>query len=387
MDTGVKRERDMMINTQPELVSPMRLGSYDCENGNEKHPLSLPLSPPPLPRLQRTHRDNTMSRRSSIRASLSFNRKSTIGPRPSAIRISAPSDFRRVQSMTNFPASKPQPQAQTQIPEKGKGNHFLELSIYNNPHHALPDLPSFDNFHVTDAESPIKRPQRVFSSPPGFSLPPVVPRSRDTEGSISGSASFRLPRKPVGTAPAPRRSSTAAAAIASASVWPVARPERQRYSTPASPLIPHFATVQRTSMARPVPRSLSMGMGPALDREFRFTLQNGAIHATNNDHTDMTPPISPSPTLTSPQSQSQFQHKPLPLPLPPSQSQPGPEHTRSWSGSTLASSTYTCTYSPKGFDASVISRPGSKTGLGQGAVVYPFPAPTIYEGKQVVGYI
>lgn len=387
MDAGVKRERDMMINTQPELVSPMHLDLCDDGNEDEKH--LMPLSPPPpLPRSQRI-RDRTMSRRSSIRASLSFNRKSTIGPRPSAIRISAPSDFRRVQSMTNFPASKPQPQFQTKVPEKGKGNHFLELSIYNNPHHALPDLPSFDNFHITGAESPIKLPQRVFSSPPGFSLPPVLPRARarDTGGLISGSASFRLPRKPVGTAPAPRRSSTATA-TATAGVWPIARPE-QRHSTPTSPLIPHFARIQRASLARPMPRSLSMGMGSALDRDFGFTLQDGTTHATDNEdaNSNMTPPISPSPTLTSPRSQSQFQHKPLPLPLPPSQSQPGTEHTRSWSGSTLTSTYTTCTYSPKGFDVSVISRPGSRTGLGQVAVVYPYPAPTIYEGEQVVGYI
>lgn len=363
----------MTINTQPELVSPMRLNAFDNEKDIDT---VTPLSPPPpLPRPPWI-RDRTMSRTSSIRASLSFNRRSTIGPgpRPSAIRISAPSDFRQVQSMTNFPASKPQPQAQTQIPEKG--NHFLELSIYNKPHHALPDLPSFDNFHIKDLDSPIKRPQRVFSSPPGFSLPPVIPRAWNTEGSISGSASFQLPRKPVGTAPGPRHSSTA---------WPIARPERQRHSTPTSPLIPHFARIQRTSIARPVPRSLSMAMGSAVDRDFEFILQDGTTHDTDTDaNANMTPPISPSPTLTSPQSQSQFQHKPSPLPLPPSHSE---THARSWSGSTLASTYTTYTYSPKGFDVSVISRPGSKTGLGQGTVVYPYPAPTIYEGEQAVGYI
>lgn len=364
----------MMINTQPELVSPMRLTTFDSEKDNDLVTLLSP-PPPPLPWSQRI-RDRTMSRRSSIRASLSFNRTSTTGPRPSAIRISAPSDFRRVQSMTNFAVSKPQPQSQTKIPEKGKGNNLLELSIYNNPHHALPDLPSFDDFHITDAESPLKRPQRVFSSPPGFSLPLVVPHPRDTGGSISGSASFGLPRKPVGTAPAPRRSSTAAGA--SDCVWPTARLERQRYSTPVSPLIPHFARVQRGSLIQPVPRSLSMGMGSALDRDFRFTLQDGATHDTNdaNSNTNVTPPMSPSPTLTSPQNHHNI------LPLPPSHSE---THARSWSGSTFASSTYTCTYSPKGFDVSVISRPGSRTGMGQSAVIYP--APTIYEGEQVVGYI
>lgn len=376
MDTGVERERDLTINIQPGLVSPMRLASYDNESETGKHPSPLPLSPPPpLPRLRR---DKAMSRRSSIRASFSFNRKSTIGPRPSPICISAPSDFRRVQSMTTFPP-QPQPKATT----------HLELSIYNNPHHALPDLPSFDNFHlneiIDDSESPIKRPQRVFSSPPDFILPPVIPRAsaQNTAGSLSGPASFRLPRKPVGTAPKPRRSSTA---------WPTAKPERQRYSTPASPLIPHFARVQR---GQPQPRALSMGVGAALHGDLGFTLQDRMTHDTNNDDTNanMTPPISPSPTLTSPQYQNQ--HKSLPFSLPPShpQPQPGPEtetHTRSWSGSTLASSTYTCTYnptSPKGFDVSMISRPGSRTGLGQGAVLYPYPAPTIYEGEQVVGCI
>lgn len=359
MDAGIKRKRGMTINTQPKFVSPMRFDSCDDEYENEKH-----LSPlPPLPRLQR---DKTMSTGSSISASFSFNRKSTIGPRPSTIRISAPSDFRRVQSMTTFPP----PQSQSQ-PQPKEPNHFLELSIYKNPRHALPDLPSFDNFHVNigDSESPIKRPQRVFSSPPDSSFPPAISRVsvRNTGGSLSGFASFRLPRKPVGTAPGPRRSSTAAGAS-----WPTARPERQRFSTPSSPLIPHFARVQRGSMDRPVPRSLSMGMSSALDGDFAFTLQDRTALETSDDdyvaNANLTPPILPSPTLRAPQSQSQSRNKPLPL--PPSQSQPGTEHARSWSGSTLASSTYTCTYNPtppKGFDVSVISRPGSRTGLGQGA--------------------
>lgn len=390
MNPDVKPE--IQICTQPQLGPPMRLTAYDddIDNDNNSHFVTPP--PPPRPRI---HHDRNIPSRSSFRASLSFKRQSTIGP-----RISAPSDFRRVQSMTyDYP-----------MHEAKEKTQFLELSIYNNPHHRLSNLPSFENFYVDDdpAAAVIKRPPRAISLPPKFSLPPVP---RACRSGSPASASFRLPRKPVGTGPAPCRSSTTAAARPTVPAL--------RHSTMTSPLIPQFATVQRSSLTTPTSRALSMSADTSTilnrDHDIRSTLQERKhIHDTTitdveekdistDTNDDTTPPTSPTPTLTSPQN-------------PPKPSTNADKHTRTWSGSTLASSTYTCAYtfkptspsclsfpapsspSPpvcnegKGFDLSVLPRPesgsacrpGSRAGLGPSGMVYS--TPTIYEGEQVVGY-
>lgn len=178
-----------VCHSQPHLVPPMKLVLYD----------DLP-SPGPPPRTSSlpswiVEGRNLASRASSIRASMSLRRKSTVRP-----RISAPTDFRRVQPP----------------PARVNGFRPLELSIYT-PGNRLSDLPEFDEFRLGDDGKPVL-PARAHT--------PTIERSF----SRNLNSSFQLARKPVGSGS--RRSSVATMEQLL---------ELRRPSVAADPLIPHFA--------------------------------------------------------------------------------------------------------------------------------------------------
>ncbi|KAL5364522.1 hypothetical protein BJX96DRAFT_136179 [Aspergillus floccosus] len=222
-------ERDMQIcHTQPHLVPPMRLVVYD----------DLP-SPGPPPRRASSipswvvEGSRSLASRASNRASMTFRRKSAA---PAPLRISAPSDFRRVPTFSLQPGDS--------------AFRPLELS-FNTPKNPLPDLLHiFDNIQLDHErhhqEIPgLKRPPRALSSPAD-----VNPLHFSRPGSHYPSSSFQLPRKPVGSGS--RRSSLA-----------TLEQLLDRQSVPiASPLIPHFSTRSSTvtgltaSVISPLPSRL-----------------------------------------------------------------------------------------------------------------------------------
>lgn len=200
-----------ICHSQPHLVPPMRLVLYD----------ELP-SPASVSRISSfpswmAEGRNRYSKLSS-RASLSYRRKSTTTSR---LRISAPSDFRRV----NPPSAR-----------VGQFNP-LELSIYK-AENRLSDLPTFDDFYVGDC---------LLVSPPSQVLSPVFDRSRRYTAS-----EHRLRRKPVG-------SGSSRSSFAALEPFLDARPEEALLS----PLIPHFAT--RSSIVRPLSKEPSPQIPPSLD--------------------------------------------------------------------------------------------------------------------------
>lgn len=226
-----------ICQTQPHLVSPMRLVLYDN--------LPSPTSPPPIPRPASSLPSRILadgkqlaSRASSIRDSISLRPKSVINR--NRISISGPSDFRRVHSsvLTDFQEEMMHSPAQQRQQRQFRP---LQLSIYDAPGHQLPDLPSFEKFRLDDEEEEgeegegnvlVKQPERAFSlasSPPPSEF--VL--------SHRSSASFHLPRKPVGSG----------ARRASSVQGQQPQHHRQPSFTPptgtACPLIPHFARVSQ----------------------------------------------------------------------------------------------------------------------------------------------
>lgn len=371
-----------ICHTQPQLIQPMRLSIFN--SNSPPHPSG------PRPSLQRPQRTHSLpphamernsiktlpSRRSSLRASIPFRRKSTAGP----IRISAPSDFRRVQSSTVPECSGPKNrpfQFRVQF-------HPLELSIYNAPGHWLSDLPSFDDFNFENEDDVVKRPQKTLSFPMASSLPH---RSAST-------ASYSLPRKPVGSGISRRTSSAT-----TFEHWPSST------ANTSNPLIPHFATINRSSTTRPHTSAVSGRENIPLPRirtlQNRPTLRTEMLSIHNTSPTSPPPPASTitetSSSPTSPSKSGLRRHS----------------RTRTLSGSTLAScctqaqaqtqSSSACKHvsSPsmntediptstsgssaleKGSDASLVAaRPC--TAAGAGAVDDRIVHPTIYEGEQMV---
>ncbi|PYH49224.1 uncharacterized protein BP01DRAFT_73956 [Aspergillus saccharolyticus JOP 1030-1] len=185
---GAEREMKICHTQQPRLVPPMKPLAYDAD----------PI-PRPLPRASTLPAWMVVSKN---RASMSLKRKST-----APMRISAPSDFRRVSSFL--------PGADEFSP--------LELS-FNVPGRQLPDLPHFDDFPLeTDRRSPIARPPRAL---PGEKGHLSQPRAQQRP-----SSSFQLPRKPVGSGS--RRSSLGAHEYLNAG---------DRQTSSSSPFIPHFSS-------------------------------------------------------------------------------------------------------------------------------------------------
>lgn len=262
-----------ICHTQPHLVSPMRLVLYDD--------LPSPNSPPPIPRPSTSLPSRILAdgrqRASSIRDSISLRPKSGIHRHRTSISISGPSDFRRVESSIlpgtgtgiGFPEelllhSPAQRQRQLFRP--------LQLSIYDAPGHQLPELPSFEEFRL-DGDSnegqehvgqvpasfpvAVKQPERAFSlasSPPAEFV--LAHRS---------SASFHLPRKPVGSGA--RRTLS----VQGCQQQQQQQPQQQRQSSlsppngASCPLIPHFARVSQVNPdgAAPMPGN-AMGPSPKI---------------------------------------------------------------------------------------------------------------------------
>ncbi|KAL5336427.1 hypothetical protein BJX70DRAFT_281160 [Aspergillus crustosus] len=210
-------EREMQIcHSQPHLVPPMKLVVYD----------DLPSPGPPRASSFPTwvmEEGRNLASRASSRASMSFRRKST-----APVRISAPTDFRRVTTL---------PPISTAL----TGYRPLELS-FQSPLNELPELPRFDFGFEQDQSQQmhIVRPPRSLSFMTEFSYQ-TRPRTHRP------SSSFHLPRKPVGSGS--RRSSLATLELLMEKQVPITHP-----------LIPHFSTRSSTTsvatgLATSVPNS------------------------------------------------------------------------------------------------------------------------------------
>ncbi|KAL4870053.1 hypothetical protein BDV12DRAFT_166507 [Aspergillus spectabilis] len=198
-------EREMQIcHSQPHLVPPMKLVVYD----------DLPSPGPPRASSFPTwvmEEGRNLASRASSRASMSFKRKST-----AAVRISAPTDFRRV---TTLPT----------ISTVSTGFRPLELS-FQSPAYPLPDLPRFSDFGFEQdqpQQASIARPPKTLSYMTDFSYQ-TRPRTHRP------SSSFHLPRKPVGSGS--RRSSLATIELL-----------MEKQVLISHPLIPHFSTRASTA--------------------------------------------------------------------------------------------------------------------------------------------
>ncbi|KAI9370872.1 hypothetical protein BJX61DRAFT_65393 [Aspergillus egyptiacus] len=196
-------EREI-CHSQPHLVSPMKLVVYDDLPGPGRPRASS------FPTWMMEGSRNLASRASS-RASMSFKRKST-----APLRISAPTDFRRVNTL---PA----------VSTVSTRYRPLELS-FERPANRLPDLPSFSDFKFNEdgqQQTLLTRPQKALSFTTDFSCQ-TRPRTHRP------SSSFQLPRKPVGSGS--RRSSLATWELLLEKQVPVSHP-----------LIPHFSTRSSTT--------------------------------------------------------------------------------------------------------------------------------------------
>ncbi|KAL3461596.1 hypothetical protein BJX64DRAFT_300117 [Aspergillus heterothallicus] len=215
-------EREMQIcHTQPHLVPPMKLTVYD----------DLPSPGPPrassFPTWVMEEGRNFASRASS-RASMSLRRKSTV-----PVRIGAPTDFRRVNT----------------LPDLSPGFRPLELN-FESPANRLPELPLFSDYGV-EQQAPLARPPKAMSFMTEFSYQTRPRTHRPT-------SSFNLPRKPVGSGS--RRSSLATLELLMERQVPVTHP-----------LIPHFSTRASTAsvatgLATSTITSPSMWPEPIVDR-------------------------------------------------------------------------------------------------------------------------
>lgn len=193
-----------VCHSQPHLVPPMKLVVYD----------DLPSPGPPRASSFSTwvmEEGRNMASRASGRASMSFRRKST-----APVRISAPTDFRRVTALP---------------PNSAVSTEYrpLELSFQSSTN-PLPDLPRFSDFGIEEdqpQQAPIARPPRALSSMTEVSYQ-TRPRTHRP------SSSFNLPRKPVGSGS--RRSSLATLELLMEKQVPVSHP-----------LIPHFSIRDSTA--------------------------------------------------------------------------------------------------------------------------------------------
>ncbi|KKK17360.1 hypothetical protein P175DRAFT_0534086 [Aspergillus ochraceoroseus IBT 24754] len=217
-------EREMQIcHSQPHLVPPMRLVVYD----------DLP-SPGPPPRTSSfptwvMEESRTLAARASNRASMSLKRKSTI-----PVRISAPTDFRRVTTLTTIPTMP---------------TEFCPLELsFESPANPLPDLPKFNDFKLDDQTQPLTRPPKTFSFMTDFSC------QSHSRGHRPAS-SFNLPRKPVGSGS--RRSSLATVELLMEKQAPVSHP-----------LIPYFSTLLSTPSVATGLASGALSSPPTLPDSF-----------------------------------------------------------------------------------------------------------------------
>ncbi|KAJ5316630.1 hypothetical protein PENANT_c019G06504 [Penicillium antarcticum] len=192
-ERGVEREMTA-CHTQPHLVPPMKLVVYDD------------LPSPTIPEQHRhslsswINEGRHLASRASTRASMSMKRQST--PLKTPLQISAPSDFRRVQSFQPPPSTKYRP---------------LDLRIHRSGNR-LSDLPSFESFQVKDGY------RKTLPAPPRALTVSTGVRDRRCQTTVVVS------RKPVGSKK--RRSL--------GNLEPLLAEQPVRIT---SALIPHFSTV------------------------------------------------------------------------------------------------------------------------------------------------
>lgn len=199
--TGVQREMQV-CHTQPHLVPPMKLRVYDDLPSPSIHQNrnSIPSW---------IMEGKNLASRASNRASINMSwKRHTTTP----IKISGPSQFRRVQSF--HPQSRSMDYSST-------GYQPLELSIHRAGNR-LSDLPSFETFQLEE-----DRQQQTLTVPPR-TLSPTTIRARRCQ---STGGVFAVARKPVGSGE--RRSLGNIEHV-------IERPQPVRI---ASGLIPHFSIV------------------------------------------------------------------------------------------------------------------------------------------------
>lgn len=217
--SGVEREMNV-CHTQPHLVPPMKLVVYeDLPSPNvRQHRNSLSSW---------LNESRNLASRASTRASMPMKRSSTM-----PLKISAPSDFRRVQSFQS-PASY-----ERQAVQPARNYQPLDLRIHRSGNR-LSDLPSFDSFQLNES------PQRMTLPAPPRALTPTSVRDRRCQ------TTFVVSRKPVGSVD--RRSLGNS----------VSTKEPVRIS---SGLVPHFSTVtpveipvEEVQATSPSPKSIPRG--------------------------------------------------------------------------------------------------------------------------------
>ncbi|KAJ6073187.1 hypothetical protein N7467_011272 [Penicillium canescens] len=222
---GVEREMTV-CHTQPHLVPPMKLVVYDD------------LPSPTIPGHQ--HRNSLSSwinegrhlaSRASTRASMSMKRQST--PLKAPLKISAPSDFRRVQSFQP-------PRSTTYQP--------LELRIHRSGNR-LSDLPSFESFQLNDGH------RKTLPAPPRALTVSTGVRDRRCQ------TTFVVSRKPVGSKK--RRSL--------GNLEPLLAEQPIRIT---SALIPHFSTVTPVEISFKEEQASSPLHGGSISEGNGLTLNN-----------------------------------------------------------------------------------------------------------------
>ncbi|PYI13824.1 hypothetical protein BO86DRAFT_421977 [Aspergillus japonicus CBS 114.51] len=256
---GAEREMKICHTQQPRLIPPMKPFVYD----------EAPTPPRPRPR---TPSFPSWMLESKSRASISLKRKSTAAP---PIRISAPSDFRRVSTF--------RPDAEVAVAD-GLFSP-LELS-FETPGRQLPALPHFEDFSLeTDRRSPVSiiRPPRAVALAGERSRPPQpTPRAQHRP-----SSSFQLPRKPVGSGS--RRSSLAAHEYLGVGETQAAATTTTSNNSRSSPFIPHFssrsssaiAIVPSTNTDNQAPPRQSINAAAAATRTTTFKAPRTPPHPTN----------------------------------------------------------------------------------------------------------
>ncbi|KAJ5627145.1 hypothetical protein N7528_004572 [Penicillium herquei] len=197
-DEGVQREMQV-CHSEPHLVSPMKLKLYDDLPSPRIHHVRGSLSMSSW-----LEEGRSLATRASTHASMTMSRKRhTTTP----LKISGPSDFRRVQSYHDPIPTKYQP---------------LQLSIHRSGNR-LSDLPSFDFFQVWD-----ERQYQPLAVPPRALTPPNIRHRR----CVSTASGFKVTRKPVGSGDNRRSLGNMELTI---------EPRTPVHVT--SPLIPHFSVV------------------------------------------------------------------------------------------------------------------------------------------------
>ncbi|RJE20577.1 hypothetical protein PHISCL_07080, partial [Aspergillus sclerotialis] len=194
-------EREMKIcHSQPHLVPPMEM----VADGTPPRPYRSSRSS--LPSWAIEGRDRLS--RASLRTSVSLNRKPT-----TPLRISAPSEFRKVESFF-MPSQEPYSPYSP-----------LELKIHTHGNR-LSELPTFEDFQLDDRRvQPIAPPPRVLTQT-------QLGHSRSYRPGVS----YQFLRKPV-------RSGSRQSSLATLDQ------SVERHIPLSSPLIPHFSTRIPTSIA------------------------------------------------------------------------------------------------------------------------------------------